>query len=57
MKYRITIDLWHPNLSKFNMTGADGAKFLKTFFDRLIAGHMAGCKWWTEVEIMEGQDE
>lgn len=50
MKYRITIDLWHPNL---NMTSEKGAKFLKTFFDRLITANMAGCKWWTDVEVLD----
>ena len=50
MKYRITIDLWHPNL---NMTSTNGTKFLKIFFDRLIAGHMAGCQWWTEVDVQD----
>lgn len=47
MKFRINIDMWHPK-----MTSEDGVKFLKIFFDRLIAGHMAGCKWWTDVEVL-----
>ena len=42
--------MWRP---KLGMTSEADAKFLKIFFDRLIAANMAGCKWWTDVEVLD----